>query len=117
MLTTFLTDVGAQAAAIGAILGALIVAATFAQRTWGAIDKLDDWRQVRRNAAIARSVKPVIDGAVSPLAATLSAHLAEEEALVAAVRDDFRAFVDRYDKDDAELWATLSEHGIDRRKP
>lgn len=115
MLATFLRDVGAEAAALAAIVGCVALLATFAQRGFKGVDRLFDWLQTRRHAALIRSMQPVVEGALVPLAEALQAHLLEEEALVAQVRDDFRAFVDRYERNDAVLWETLAQHGIDRR--
>ena len=123
MFGTFLTDVGAQAAAIGAILGALIVTATFAQKSFSGVDRVFDWLQARRMAALARSVRPVIEGAVTPLAQALQAHLTEEESLIDSFKNEVVGRLDAWRAEQEAqfdaVWDALTkiDPTVDRRKP
>lgn len=68
MASQFLRDVGAEAAAIAAILGCLLLVGSVAQKWWRVIDRFFDWIQARRVAALVRSVLPVIEEAVAEIA-------------------------------------------------
>lgn len=121
--SAFLRDVGANAAAIGAICGAVLGLAVLAQRTFSGVDRVFDWLQARRMAALARSVTPVIEGAVTPLAQALQAHLTEEEALIDSFKDEVIGRLDAWRAEQEAqfdaVWAALTkiDPTVDRRKP